>query len=166
MKTQGNISGKTFVFALFIVLVTGITLSMGVTSTAEINKAQAQAQQQQQSQTQASIPHNVKGHESHQIVNFQNSGDGVTYAGTVTFNSSKPVDVISFEDITGKQNANTTIKLWESGDKKLLPTTLLKNVTEGSVQFNGSGILAHSAQSSPYSVTFTLNATAVNGKGQ
>jgi hypothetical protein len=26
--------------------------------------------------------------------------------------------------------------------------------------------LAHSAQSSPYGVTFTLNATAVNAKGQ
>ena len=47
-----------------------------------------------------------------------------------------------------------------------MPTTLLKNVTGGSVQFNGSGILAHSAQSNPYSVTFTLNATVVNGKGQ
>ena len=68
-----------------------------------------------------------------QIVKFQNSGDGVTYAGTVTFNSSKPADVISFEDVTGKQNANTTIRVWESGGKKLLPVTLLKNVTEGSV---------------------------------
>jgi hypothetical protein len=164
MKTQRVFSGKTVAFGLWILLITGITLTMGIALTAETNKAQAQAQQQ--NQTQASIPHNAKGHESHQIVNFQNSSDGVTYAGTVTFNSSKPVDVISFEDVTGKQTANTTIKLWESGDKKLLPTTLLKNVTEGSVQFNGSGILVHSAQSSPYSVTFTLNATAVNGKGQ
>jgi hypothetical protein len=166
MKTQRNFSEKTFVFALSIVLIAGITLSMGIALTAEDSKAQAQQQQQQQNQTQASIPHNAKGHESHQIVNFQNSSDGVTYTGTVTFNSSKPVDVFSFEDITGKQNANTTIKVWESGDKKLLPITLLKNVTEGSVQFNGSGILAHSAQSNPYNVTFTLNATAVNGKGQ
>jgi hypothetical protein len=164
MKTKQSLSRKTFAFALFIALATGITLFLGVASTAENNKAQAQTQQQ--NQTHASIPHNAKGHESHQIVNFQNSSDGVTYTGTVTFNSSKPVDVISFEDVTGKQNANTTIKLWESGDKKLLPTTLLKNVTEGSVQFNGSGILAHSAQSSPYGVTFTLNATAVNAKGQ
>jgi hypothetical protein len=168
MKTQRKFSGKTFVFALSMVLVAGITLSMGIALTAGDSKAQAQQQQQQQqqNQTQASIPHNAKGHESHQIVNFQNSSDGVTYTGTVTFNSSKPVDVISFEDITGKQNANTTIKIWESGDKKLLPITLLKNVTEGSVQFNGSGILAHSAQSSPYNVTFTLNATAENSTGQ
>ena len=165
MKTQSHLS-ETFAFALFIVLIAGITLSIGVASTSETNKAQAQAQEQQQNQTQASITHNAKGHESHQIVNFQNSSDGVTYAGTVTFNSSKPVDVISFEDITGKQNANTTVKIWESGDKKLLPNTLLKNATEGSVQFNGSGILAHSAQSNPYNVTFTLNATATNSIGQ
>jgi len=165
MKTQRNISGKTFVFALPIVLIAGITLFMGIALTAEDNNAQAQ-QQQQQNQTQSSIPHNAKGHESHQIVNFQNSSDGVTYTGTVTFNSSKPVDVISFEDITGKQNANTTIKIWESGDRKLLPTMLLKNVTEGSVQFNGSGILAHSTQSNPYNVTFTINATATDSIGQ
>src|SRR5215218_3357615 len=164
MKTQRNFSGKTFVFALSIVLIAGITLSIGIALTAEDSKAQAQ--QQQHNQTQASMPHNAKGHESHQIANFQNSGDGVTYAGTVTFNSSKPVDVISLEDITGKQNANTTIKIWESGDKKLLPNTLLKNATEGSVQFNGSGILAHSAQSDPYNVTFTINATSVNSEGQ
>jgi hypothetical protein len=165
MKIQRNISGKTFVFALSIVLIAGITVSMGIALTAEDSKAQAQQQQQQQNQTQSSIPHNAKGHESHQIVNFQNSSDGVTYTGTVTFNSSKPVDVISFKDITGKQNANTTIKIWESGDRKLLPTMLLKNVTEGSVQFNGSGILAHSTQSTPYNVTFTINATATDSIG-
>lgn len=164
MKTQQrDLSGKTFTFALFIVLTAGITLILGVALTTEFNKAQGQ---QQQNETQSSVPHNAKGHESHQIVNFQNSSDGVTYAGTVTFNSSKPVDIISFEDVTGKQNANTTIKLWESGEKKLMPNTLLKNVTEGSAQFNGSGILAHVTQSDPYNVTFTLNATVVSSKGQ
>ena len=164
MKTQqSNLSGKTFTFALFIVLTAGITLVLGVSLTTEFDKAQGQ---QQQNETQSSVPHNAKGHESHQIVNFQNSSDGATYTGTVTFNSSKPVDIISFEDVTGKQNANTTIKLWESGDKKLMPNTLLKNVTEGSVQFNGSGVLAHVTQSDPYSVTFTLNATVASSKGQ
>ena len=107
MKTQKIFSGKAFAFGLWVLLIAGITLTMGIALTTENNKAQAQ-QQQQQNQTQASIPHNAKGHESHQIVNFQNSSDGATYAGTVTFNSSKPVDIISFEDVTGKQNANTT----------------------------------------------------------
>ena len=93
-------------------LIAATTLALGVALTTEYNKAHAQQPQQQQNQTQASILHNAKGHESRQIVNFQNSSDGVTCAGTVTFNSSKPVDVISFEDITGKQDANTTIKIW------------------------------------------------------
>ena len=62
----------------------------------------------------------------------------------VTFNLSKPADVISFEEITdGQQPENTTKKIWEVGDKKFVPTTLLKNVIEGSVSFNGSGILAY-----------------------
>ena len=69
----------------------------------------------------------------------------------VTFSLSKPVDVISFEEIIdGQQPANTTKKIWEVGDKKFVPTTLLKNVTEGSVSFNGSGILAPSTSGDIY----------------
>src|SRR5580765_524398 len=102
MKIQKIFFGKAFAFGLWVLLIAGITPTMGIVLTTENNKAlaqqQQQQQQQQQNQTQASIPQNAKGHESHQIVNFQNSSDGATYAGTVTFNSSKPVDIISFED--------------------------------------------------------------------
>ena len=110
---------------------------------------------------QTSIPHNTKGHESHQVIVFQNSGDGLKYTGTVTFSLSKPVDVISFEEITDGQPANATKKIWEVGDKKFVPSTLLKNVTEGSIGFNGSGILAHSTSGDKYTGSFTLNDTAI-----
>ena len=81
----------------------------------------------------------------------------------VTFNLSKPVDVISFEQITdGQQPANTTKKIWEVGDKKFVPRTLLKNVTEGSISFNGSGILAHSTSGDKYTGSFTLNDNAIS----
>lgn len=162
MVRQKNISNKTLAFGLFAVIITGITLNLGNTLT-ENNKVQAQ--QQQQHQTQSSIPHNAKGHESHQIVNFQNSSPGQIYKGTVTFNSSKPVDIISYKEITGQQNANTTIKTWEIGDKKFIPKTLLKNVTKGTVYFEGSGILTHNTQSNPYNVTFTKNVTSLNDTG-
>lgn len=163
MVRQKNISNKTLAFGLFAVIITGITLNLGNTLT-ENNKVQAQ-QQQQQHQTQSSIPHNAKGHESHQIVNFQNSSDSKIYKGTVIFKSSKHVDIISYKEMTGQQNANTPIKIWEVGNKKFIPKTLLKNVTKGTVDFEGSGILAHSAQSNPYNVTFTINATSVNSTG-
>ncbi len=81
----------------------------------------------------------------------------------VTFSLSKPADVISFEEITdGQQPANATKKIWEVGDKKFVPSTLLKNVTEGFIGFNGSGILAHSTSGDKYTGSFTLNDTAIN----
>ena len=81
----------------------------------------------------------------------------------VTFSLSKPTDVISFDEITdGQQPANATKKIWEVGDKKFVPSTLLKNVTEGSISFNGSGILAHSTSGDKYTGSFTLNDTAIN----
>ncbi|MDQ6723896.1 MAG: hypothetical protein M3Z01_06500 [Thermoproteota archaeon] len=163
MLRQKHISNKTLAYGLFVVLISGITLSIDNILT-ENNKIQAQQQQQQQ-QIRSSIPHNAKGHESHQIVNFQNSSDSKNYKGTVIFNSSKHVDIISYKEMTGQQNTNTTTKVWEVGNKKFIPKTLLKNVTKGTVDFEGSGILAHSAQSNPYNVTFTINATSVNSTG-
>jgi len=81
----------------------------------------------------------------------------------VTFSLSKPADVISFHEITdGRQPTNATKKIWEVGDKKFVPSTLLKNVTEGSISFNGSGILAHSTSGDKYTGSFTLNDTAIN----
>ena len=120
------------------------------------------AQQQQQQNNQTSIPHNAKGHESHQVIIFQNSNDSLKYTGMVTFSLSKPADVISFEEITDGQPANATKKIWEVGDKKFVPSTLLKNVTEGFIGFNGSGILAHSTSGDKYTGSFTLNDTAIN----
>ena len=118
------------------------------------------AQQQGHQQTLSSIPHNAKGHQSHQIVNFIDLNDSVIYKGTVAFNSSKPVDIISYTEVTGNQNTNSTIKFWEIGNKKFIPKTLLKNSTNGNVSFEGNGIIAHSTQSNPYKVTFTINSTS------
>ena len=126
------------------------------------NGNNALAQQQQQQNNQTSIPHNAKGHESHQVIIFQNSSDGLKYTGMVTFSLSKPADVISFDEITdGRQPTNATKKIWEVGDKKFVPSTLLKNVTDGSDSFNGSGILAHSTSGDKYTGSFLLNDNAI-----
>jgi hypothetical protein len=111
---------------------------------------------------QTSILHNAKGHQSHQVIIFQNSSDGLKYTGMVTFNLSKPADVISFEEITDGQSANATKKIWEVGDKKFVPSTLLKNISDGSISFNGSGILAHSTSGDKYTGSFILNDTTIS----
>jgi hypothetical protein len=157
MNSQKYYTKKALTFSIFMAIFVGMTFALGVTLT-ENTKVLAQQEQQQ---NQSSIPHNAKGHQSHQVVIFQNSSDGVRYSGTVTFNLSKPADVISFDDVTGKQPTNNT-KIWEVGDKKFATTTLLKNVTQGSVNFNGSGILAHNTQSDLYNGSFTLNSTAIS----
>jgi hypothetical protein len=154
-----NLSEKSLSLGLLIVAIVGIAFA---TSTSILNNNQLEAQQQQQ-QTQTSMPHNAKGHESHQAVYIQNSSQGVVYNGTVTFNSSKAVDIIAIEEVTGQQqqNVSATANVWDVSGIKYAPKTLMKNVTEGTVNFQGAGILMHSTSSQPYNGTFTINAAPI-----
>ncbi len=157
---QPTFEKKVLIYGLSIAILAGLTFVIGQILVENGNNVLGLSEQQNH---QTSTPHNAKGHESHQVIIFQNSSDGLKYTGMVTFSVSKPVDVISFEEITdGQQPANTTKKIWEVGDKKFVPSTLLKNVTEGSISFNGSGILAHSTSGDKYTGSFTLNDTAIN----
>ena len=156
MIQKNIICNRNLLFASSIILTITIIFTMGNL----LLENKIIAQQQKQQQTLSSIPHNAKGHQSHQIVNFIDLNDSVIYKGTVAFNSSKPVDIISYTEVTGNQTTNSTIKFWEIGNKKFIPKTLLKNSTNGNVSFEGNGIIAHSTQSNPYKVTFTTNSTS------
>jgi hypothetical protein len=152
-----SLSEKSLSLGLLIVAILGIAFA---TSTSILNNNQLEAQQQQQTQT--SMPHNAKGHESHQAVHMQNPSQGVVYNGTVTFSTSKPVDIIAVEDVTGQQqNTSATANVWDVNGNKFAPKTLMKNVTEGTVNFQGAGILTHSTSSQPYNATFTINAAPI-----
>lgn len=158
MTSEKNLSEKSLGLGLLIVAIVGIAFA---TSTSILNNNQLEAQQQQ---TQTSMPHNAKGHESHQAVQLQNASQGVVYNGTVTFNTSKPVDIIAYDDVTGQQqqqNTSATANVWDVNGNKYAPKTLMKNVTEGTVNFEGTGILTHSTLSQPYTVTFTINAVPI-----
>lgn len=156
MISNKNLSEKSLSLGLLIVAILGIAFA---TSTSILNNNQLEAQQQQ---SQTSMPHNAKGHESHQAVQMINSSQGVVYNGTVTFNTSKPVDIIAIEDVTGQQqNVSATANVWDVNGNKFAPKTLMKNVTEGTVNFQGAGILTHSTSSQPYNATFTINAAPI-----
>lgn len=158
MTSIKNLSEKSLSLGLLLVAIVGIAFA---TSTSILNNNQLEAQQQQ---TQTSMPHNAKGHESHQAVQLQNASQGVVYNGTVTFNTSKPVDIIAYDDVTGQQqqqNTSATANVWDVNGNKYAPKTLMKNVTEGTVNFEGAGILTHSTLSQPYTVTFTINAVPI-----
>jgi hypothetical protein len=165
MTSGRNHSGKSLCLGLFIIVIAGIVLGTSTNTmlSNNINNNEVYAQQQT---TQTSVQHNAKGHESHQVVNLQNTTEGVIYSGTVTFNSSKPTDIIAIDDITGQTNTNATVQVWEVNGKKFAPKTLMKNATEGTVNFEGAGILTHSTSSEPYTVTFTINAAPINNKSQ
>jgi hypothetical protein len=157
---QPTFEKKVIAYGLSIAILAGLTFVIGQILVENGNNVLGLSEQQN---NQTSTPHNAKGHDSHQVIIFQNSSDGLKYTGMVTFSLSKPTDVISFDEITdGQQPANATKKIWEVGDKKFVPSTLLKNVTEGSISFNGSGILAHSTSGDKYTGSFTLNDTAIN----
>ena len=157
---QLNFEKNALIYSLFIAILANLTFALLPVLGENGKNVLAQSREQE---NQTSIAHNAKGHESHQVIIFQNSSDGLKYTGMVTFNLSKPVDVISFEEITNEdQLANATKKIWEVGDKKFVPNTLLKNVTDGSISFNGSGILAHSTFSDVYTGAFTLNDTVTS----
>src|SRR2546425_12141934 len=102
---------------------------------------------------QTSSPHNAEGHGTHQVVNFFNPQPDAIYSGKVTFTASKGVDIIAYYDVTG-QNI-TGIKTWKVGDKTYATTTLMSNVTSGTVDFAGSGLLAHSVSSDQYTVAYS-----------
>ena len=102
---------------------------------------------------QTSSPHNAEGHGTHQVVNFFNPQPDAMYSGKVTFTASKGVDIIAYYDVTG-QNI-TGIKTWKVGDKTYATTTLMSNVTSGTVDFAGSGLLAHSVSSDQYRVAYS-----------
>jgi hypothetical protein len=104
-----------------------------------------------------SVQHDAKGHEQHQIAYFQNYDNGSYYTGFISFNSSLPVDIISFmEAASSDTSIFNSSKPWYTGDNIFLPTTLLKNSTSGSVEFEGSGVVAHRAQNDTFTVDYKL----------
>lgn len=144
--------------AVGIVLVLASTVSI---MTAQDAQAQAKnTRWVRGSWLQTSVSHNAEGHSAHQVVNFFTPQDGFVYTGKVTFTSSKGIDVIAYHDITNQSTNTTGLTIWKVGDKTYATTPLMKNVTSGTVDFVGSGLLTHSASSDAYQVAFSADGIA------
>jgi hypothetical protein len=148
-------TGKSVATALAIAVVAGIVASTAIIIA--IQQAEAQSttftRRVAGSWVQTSSSHNAEGHSTHQVVNFYNPQPNAVYSGKVTFTASKGVDIIAYHDITGQNT--TAVKTWKIGDKTYATTTLMTNVTSGTVDFVGSGLLAHSVASDPYTVAYS-----------
>ena len=149
---------------LSISMATAIVAMLAIgTSFMAAQDAQAQARNAvivRGSWVQASSSHNAEGHSAHQVVNLFSPEDGLVYNGKVTFTSTKGVDIIAYHDITGQSTNTTGLSIWNVAEKSYATTSLMKNVTSGTVEFVGSGLLAHSASSDPYTVVFSADGYA------
>ncbi|HJT85897.1 MAG TPA: hypothetical protein VJ697_15545 [Nitrososphaeraceae archaeon] len=146
-----SLAGK---FLILTILITGVLLSFSITSIS--------AQQDpmlQETQMKQSVPHNALGHESHQVVQFLEPKNNTLYKGIITFSSTIPVDIIAYHDISNFSDKinKTTIKPWIIDGKTFAPTTILKNVTSGTVDFIGSGIITHIPYNQTYDVVYSIN---------
>jgi hypothetical protein len=102
-----------------------------------------------------SASHNAEGHSSHQAAYLLLANPGYVYNGAVTFSATKPVDIMVYHDVTG-QNV-TGVPVHVVNGRSFAVTTLLKNATAGSMNFVGSGILAHTAAGEQYTIVATVD---------
>ena len=107
---------------------------------------------------QQSSSHNAEGHASHQAVYMVSAAKDYVYSGTVTFTSTKPVDILVYHDVTGFASEQLTgLTIHVVDNKSYAVTTLLKNVTSGTVNFAGAKLVAHTASSDPFTVVATID---------
>ena len=115
-------------------------------------------------QVKKSMAHNAIGHESHQVVQFIEPKNNTLYKGIITFTSSIPIDIIAYHDISKIADTvnKTAIKPWLVDGKTFAPTTIMKNVTSGTVDFIASGITTHIPYNQTYDVVYSIHATPFN----
>ncbi|MGD9534470.1 MAG: hypothetical protein AB7V56_11975 [Candidatus Nitrosocosmicus sp.] len=198
-KRKSKVSTPIIVLSAIFSLTVLLTFGIGNNPYLNPNIAAAQLSENMEiiNNNISSVPHDVKGHEGHQVVKFL--GDGLeanNHVGVVSFNSSKPVDIIAYSEIannnstttaannnstttaannnstttaannnsttTAANNNSTTTastpkKIWYTETNQFEPETLLKNVSNGSVNFDSNGILAHRPSNDTFFVNFTLS---------
>ena len=168
-NTKKNKDRKTSMSkSLLIQLLVLSTLIMGSLLSYSIISISAQQDATTLSNTQfkKSVTHNAVGHESHQVVQFVEPLNNTLYKGIVTFTSSIPIDIIAYHDISNIADKldKTVIKPWIANGKTFAPTTIMKNVTSGTVDFIGSGITTHIPYNQTYDVAYSIHAIPFNIK--
>jgi hypothetical protein len=141
-------------FLIFTILITGLLLPSSMTSLSAQQDSMLHETQMKQS-----VPHSAVGHESHQVVQFLEPKNNTLYKGIITFTSTIPVDIIAYHDISNisEKINKTTIKPWIIDGKTFAPTTIMKNITSGTVDFIGSGITTHIPYNQTYDVVYSIN---------
>lgn len=107
-----------------------------------------------------SASHDAENHSSHQAMYFVHPVEGKVYDGRITFSSTKPVDILVYHDVTGADTTGLTVHKVDG--RSYAVTVLMKEVTSGTADFVGAGILAHTAASDQFTVAASVNAIGWN----
>lgn len=105
-----------------------------------------------------SVAHDAEGHASHQAAYLLLAKPGFLYSGSMTFSSNKPVDILAYHDITGTDPASLNgVAIHMVDGRTFAMTSLLKNVTSGSISVVATGLLAHVATGDEFTMVASLD---------
>ena len=82
---QPTFEKKVIAYCLSIAILAGLTFVIGQILVENGNNVLGLSERQN---NQTSTPHNAKGHDSHQVIIFQNSSDGLKYTGMVRWTTT------------------------------------------------------------------------------
>lgn len=121
--------------------------------------------------TQTSVQDPLPGHETHQAaIALPPRTDNSVWVGDVTWTASKPVEVVVLHGYNGSAVSNQTVS--EFGEPLTAPfgggevaISLVKAdsgtpVNSGSMDFAGNALAFHTLSGDPFTVTYTVDATA------
>lgn len=122
-------------------------------------------------ETQTSMQDPLPGHESHQaVLALPPRGDGLIWVGDTSWVASKPVEVVVLHGYNSSAVSNQTATQFGEPLKAAfgegeVAITLVKplsgtGVPSGSMPFAGNALAFHTLGGEPFSVTYTVAATA------
>lgn len=97
-----------------------------------------------------------QGHDNEQMAMVLAPNSGTLYDGSLTFTSSKPVQVVILHQINSNDSKGQPV--WTvDGNTIYAETTIDPNSNSGSIHFTGSAVGLHSLNSSQFTVTTSID---------
>lgn len=103
---------------------------------------------------QNSIPHNVLGRKSHQVVTLVNTTGEKIFDGTVNLHSTFQVNIINYKITSNNTLPSNYCNIRESYYKA---DKLLSCSHQAEVEFTGSGLVVHLPSHDGFQMNFTIN---------
>jgi hypothetical protein len=97
-----------------------------------------------------------QGHQNHQLALILSPNEGTLYDGSMTFTSSKPVQIVVLHEINSKQVKGQPT--WTVDGNSVYGLSLIDSkVKSGSFEFTGAALALHSSDSKEFTVTVSVD---------